>query len=237
MFCTNCGRKNSDDSNFCVACGTKLLHPVSGRGIEIPHPVQGEMLYGSTMNGAVRERTKKRTLRIVLIAVVTALLVAAAVLVKVLLFGGLSGKSEEKIVRTFIETFMHGNARSFMELRPETVMEDAVKSLGLSEDMVIAQLDEQFQNLHTEMEDEFGEGWSYTYSIQSVEPISEQELQEKMQEYREEKCALEIKEGKRFSLNVEVKGSEDTEKDDINIDLIKVGKKWYLDIISVADMF
>lgn len=31
IYCTNCGRKNSVESNFCLFCGSKLVKPATGQ--------------------------------------------------------------------------------------------------------------------------------------------------------------------------------------------------------------
>ena len=97
-------------------------------------------------------------------------------------------------------------------------------------------MDEMLQSAQSSLKSMLGEEWSYSYKIQKMEKMSQEEIQEKEKDYADEDCELDIKEGKTVTVELTIKGKDIENSQEINIGIIKVGKKWYLDAMSLSDL-
>ena len=235
MFCTKCGAKNDDNAKFCVECGNKLEHVIpAGQKVQ-----QGDASYVPSGNqqGEIprfipSDRMEKRKNSLFgsikpVPVIVTVLLVIAVLLLGKMLF---SGGQEKKLIKNFVKAEMEGNAKV-----PDEMFRLAEKE-GMDKEELTDKMDEMLQSAQSSLKSMLGEEWSYSYKIQKMEKMSQEEIQEKEKDYADEDCELDIKEGKTVTVELTIKGKDIENSQEINIGIIKVGKKWYLDAMSLSDL-
>lgn len=240
MFCVKCGAKNDDNAKFCVECGNKLEHVIPAR----QKVQQGDASYVPSGNqqGEIprfipSDRTEKRKNTLFrnmkpVPVVVTVLLVLAVVLLGKMLF---SGGQEKKLIKNFVKAEMEGNAKTLINMLPDEVVRVAEKD-GMDKKELTDQMDEMLQSVQSSLKSMLGEDWNYSYKIQKMEKMSQEEIQEKEKDYADEECELDIKEGKTVTVELTIKGKDIENSQEIDIGIIKVGKKWYLDAMSLSDL-
>ncbi|MDO5808036.1 MAG: hypothetical protein Q4P26_06515 [Lachnospiraceae bacterium] len=164
--------------------------------------------------------------------VVTVLLVLAVVLLGKMLF---SGGQEKKLIKNFVKAEMEGNAKTLINMLPDEVIRVAEKD-GMDKEELTDQMDEMLQSVQGSLKSMLGEDWNYSYKIQKMEKMSQEEIQEKEKDYADEECELDIKEGRTVTVELTIKGKDIENSQEIDIGIIKVGKKWYLDAMSLSDL-
>ena len=240
MFCTKCGAKNDDNAKFCVECGNKLEQVIpAGQKVQ-----QGDASYVPSGNqqGEIprfipSDRMEKRKNSLFgsikpVPVIVTVLLVIAVLLLGKMLF---SGGQEKKLIKNFVKAEMEGNAKVLINMLPDEMFRLAEKE-GMDKEELTDKMDEMLQSAQSSLKSMLGEEWSYSYKIQKMEKMSKEEIQEKEKDYADEDCELEIKEGKTVTVELTSKGKDKENSQEINIGIIKVGKKWYLDAMSLSDL-
>ena len=247
MFCTNCGRKNSDNAKFCMACGAKL-DPVE-RKTEIE-------LQTTSKKAHVGKNTKRVLIPAVILA---AILATTMLMLKPKLIA--SGDTEQNAIQNFLEAFLKGDAEKLLGLLPENLVDNVLEQQELWKELVegrevdesetqfikehvkelcmIKPINRGLDSIQDEFDEDFGEGWNYSYKILSSKNLSAEEIEEKEQEYAG-KVDCNISEGKYVELELQIKckGSESELDEALNfgLDLIKIEENWYVDIFGIDDI-
>lgn len=219
MFCGKCGTRNPDGSAFCVGCGTQL-----GEYVQTPAPVN-----------TVRTRKKKKSILLWLIPVVMVILAAAVVTL-----GILTGRTEETAAEMFINASLYGDTEALVELIPEQLYRQALKEINLFADGeasygvedLKAYLQEGFQEIVDETQEdlqwEYGSKWKAVYKIEASEHVTGMDLEMIKQEYLED-YGLKITDATELKIQISIRGEDGRDEETEYIDLIKIGRKWYLD--------
>ena len=99
-------------------------------------------------------------------------------------------------------------------------------------------MDDAWKTAMQTVTDTLGENWSYSYDIQKIEDVSEDDIKEKEDLYSEISCDLDITKAKTVSVEITMKGKDTESSRVLDIDLIKVkGKgKWYLDLTGLESL-
>lgn len=158
--------------------------------------------------------------------------IAALVVIIILGIALFGGRSEKSTIKKCVEGQMEGKAKKVVKLLPKEMVEAACEEGGyLDKKELIAELDEEIQKQLEQIEEVYGKGWKYDYEIVEKEDKSIEELREMRQEYQEDyNVKLDIKKAKEVEIEITVssKDKEDSTTNTIWVDLIKVGRSWYI---------
>lgn len=213
MFCGNCGTQNPDNAPFCAGCGAKLNEaPVA--------PAAPETDFAPVRRPAPKS---KKGLLVGILSAVVAIAVAL-----VLIFCISTPKGAAKKLCKAIEK---GNAKTIMKLLPKQVKEEA---FGDKDDQKEAQ--EELQEMLDEMLEELEDyDVEFELSVSKVEKVDKDDLED-IQETYEDAFDCKVKDAKEVTVKIAINedGDKDTEK--VSIYVIKVGMKWYVDYMSLAEV-
>ena len=221
MFCASCGTKVGQDFLFCPQCGKP-----SGQGKKQPSVPQA-VPPGVPGAAAPKKRRKQR-----MVGIVASVLAVAVILVAAVTFFG--GRSYESVVKQYISATLEGDYAKIWKLLPKEVREkalDYLELLGMNdvsdiEDLIGDDIAEALERAT----DEFGENWKFRYEIVDEDNFSKAELKEIKQVCRLIGIRdMEINEGKRLEVELTITGKNGaTEEDTIYLDVLKIGRSWYL---------
>ena len=232
--------------NFGGKCGKLLIQAVPGKqGGSMPEGAGGmtgsftrerlyretPVLYGNREKQNVYRRQERRKISVIPT-------IAAVLIVAVMIFIGksiLSGGGETKVIKNFVEAEMTGDAETILDMIPKVVLEGAAKEMDKDVSELKDELSDEFDPLMKTINKSLGEGWSYSYEILEIKDLSEDEIADLEEEYSEV-CELSIKKAKTATVEITIKGEDTDRSEKVEIGIIKVGGKWYLDIVSLGNL-
>ena len=224
MFCTECGAKNEDSAKFCVDCGAKLDN--SNVRIKIPTPSETD----SGMNKKVIRKPRKK---INVIPIIILLILAVAVVTFPRLI--LSGQSEKKLIKEFIKAEMTADGEKVVEILPDEITEAAEAQGGITKDEFIQAVQDQLSSTLSAVISTYGEGWKYSYKIKDIKKASQEDIEDWKNTYKNEfEIDVDISEGKICEVEINFNGNEINNTSNIELNLVKIRGKWYVDFASLA---
>lgn len=224
MFCTECGAKNEDSAKFCVDCGAKLGN--SNIRIKIPTPSETD----SGMNKKVIRNPRKK---INVIPIIILLILAVAVVTFPRLI--LSGQSEKKLIKEFIKAEMTADGEKVIEILPDEIVEAAETQGGMTKNEFIKAVQEQLNSVMNTVVNTYGEEWKYSYEIKSIKKASQEDIEEWKNTYKDGfEMDVDISEGKICEVEINFNGNEIRNTSNIELNLVKIRGKWYVDFASLA---
>ncbi len=224
MFCTECGAKNEDSAKFCVECGAKLGN--SNVRIKIPTPSETD----SGMNKKVIRNPRKK---INVIPIIILLILAVAVVTFPRLI--LSGQSEKKLIKEFIKAEMTADGEKVIEILPDEIVEAAETQGGMTKNEFIKAVQEQLNSAMNTVVNTYGEEWKYSYEIKSIKKASQEDIEEWKNTYKDGfEMDVDISEGKICEVEINFNGNEIRNTSNIELNLVKIRGKWYVDFASLA---
>ncbi|WP_296119079.1 zinc ribbon domain-containing protein [uncultured Eubacterium sp.] len=224
MFCTECGAKNEDSAKFCVDCGVKLGN--SNVRIKIPTPSETD----SGMNKKVIRKPRKK---INVIPIIILLILAVAVVTFPRLI--LSGQSEKKLIKEFIKAEMTVDGEKVIEILPDEIVEAAETQGGMTKNEFIKAVQEQLNSAMNTVVNTYGEEWKYSYEIKSIKKASQEDIEEWKNTYKDGfEMDVDISEGKICEVEINFNGNEIRNTSNIELNLVKIRGKWYIDFASLA---
>lgn len=224
MFCTECGAKNEDSAKFCVECGAKLGN--SNVRIKIPTPSETD----SGMNKKVIRNPRKK---INVIPIIILLILAVAVVTFPRLI--LSGQSEKKLIKEFIKAEMTADGEKVIEILPDEIVEAAETQGGMTKNEFIKAVQEQLNSAMNTVVNTYGEEWKYSYEIKSIKKASQEDIEEWKNTYKDGfEMDVDISEGKICEVEINFNGNEINNTSNIELNLVKIRGKWYVDFASLA---
>lgn len=243
MFCTKCGAKNDDNAKFCVECGSPLEHVVSsaesgfskgtgGTVHSFTPAVSSREIPPFKMETTQAYRKQEHRKVNIIPVIITLVLVAAILFVGKSIF---SSGGEKKLIKNFVKAEMAGDAKTILNMIPDDVLDGLSKETGMDLTELTDEMNDEVESAMKTINDTLGEGWSYSYDIQKMEDMSEEDIKEKEELYSEI-CDLDITKGKTASVEIAVKGKETETSKVLDIGIIKVKGKWYLDITSLENL-
>lgn len=216
MFCGKCGAKNADNAEFCTNCGAKLNKSASTKMDAVSVSNQND---------------KNRKVGIIAVAVVVVLVV----IIGIFLFGGRSYKST---VEKFVDAEFDANAEAIFDLMPEKMIDYGLEQDGYDSDDLdglIDNLNEELQDQLDSLDDYLGEGWKTSYKILNTEDIKGDDLDDIKDAY--EDADVKVSAAKNVEAELTVTSNETESSNTLEISLIKVGRSWYLDVMSMGNLF
>lgn len=208
MICKNCGFENESQARFCVKCGKELSSEEEKR--EDP-------------GSALAQKLKKQP------ALLGA--VAAAVLVLVLVVTAMSGQGEKKVVDRCIKGVMTCDMDKILSVFPEEMLE-MLDEEGISREYFKNELEDQLSYAVDVLKDA-ADDIKFSYKIKEIRDLDDTELIDIQDEYRYN-CNLDVSDAEIVEVELNVSGEVENTAD-IEIGVIKIGRKWYLDVISTTE--
>lgn len=226
MYCTNCGAKNEDGAKFCVKCGEKLNNSSLGRKIEVTEKTP-------YFEQAVGKKSKEvhKKIKIIPVVILLILVVAVVIFPKFIM----SGQAEKKIIKEFMEAEMTGDAEKIIDILPEEILEIAKTEGGMSRNELAEEMRKQFDSVIGTLESTYGEDWKYSYKINSIKKLSQEDMEDIKDMYSDDlEMKLDISEAKTAKVEVNVRGDNLDNTLTLDVNLLKIKNKWYLDFASLA---
>lgn len=216
MFCGKCGTKNADDAVFCAACGAKLNERTVNTGST---PISFD--------------ANNKNRKVGMIAVIIGLV--AIIGIGVALFGG---RGYKKTVNKYIKAQFDGDTKTIFKLMPDDVVDNMLEEDGYDKDELDKLIDEVGEDLEDYMdsiERYYGEGWKVSHEILAVEKVTGDELDDLKEEY--EDTDVKVSAAKTVEVELTIKGEETEASTTVEIPVIKIGRSWYLDMLTMGSIF
>ena len=215
MFCGKCGAQNTDNAEFCTNCGAKLKKS-SQTTVPVSVPNQND---------------KNRKVGMIAVAVAA----VVVIILGVVLFGGRSYKAT---VEKFVDAQFDANAEAIFDLMPEKMIDYALEQDGYDSDDLDDLIDDANETLQDQLDslDSYlGEGWKISYEILDTEDIKGDDLDDIKDAY--EDADVKVSAAKDVEIEITVKADETEISNSLDVSLIKVGRSWYLDVMSMGNLF
>ena len=216
MFCGKCGAQNADSAEFCTNCGAKLKKnaPTTAATVSVPN-----------------QNDKNRKVGMIAVAVA----VVVVIILGVVLFGGRSYKAT---VEKFVDAQFDANAEAIFDLMPEKMIDYALEQDGYDSDDLDDLIDDANETLQDQLDslDSYlGEGWEISYEILDTEDIKGDDLDDIKDAY--EDADVKVSASKDVEIEITVKADETESSNSLDVSMIKVGRSWYLDVMSMGNLF
>ena len=216
MFCGKCGAQNAENAEFCTNCGAKLKRnaPTTAATVSVPN-----------------QNDKNRKVGMIAVAVA----VVVVIILGVVLFGGRSYKAT---VEKFVDAQFDANAEAIFDLMPEKMIDYALEQDGYDSDDLDDLIDDANETLQDQLDslDSYlGEGWKVSYEILDTEDIKGDDLDDIKDAY--EDADVKVSAAKDVEIEITVKADETESSNSLDVSLIKVGRSWYLDVMSMGNLF
>lgn len=219
MFCGKCGVKNADDAQSCTGCGAKL---------------NGGQLANNSTSTVARPGNKNKKVGIIAVAVI-------AVVVIALIIGIFGGRGYKSTVNKFLDaTYNSADCKAMFKQMPDEVTDYVLEDAGYEDDelkLFIEEMNEELQDSLDYYEEYFGEDWSVSWEILSVEDVTGRDMKDLRDDYEDEDIDIEISAAKTVEVEVTITGEYGEVSNSIEIPVIKVGRSWYIDGISIGGVF
>lgn len=216
MFCGKCGAKNEDHVGFCANCGAKLNSDSSTPTVTLSTPSQNH---------------QNRKVGIIAVAVVA----VAVVLLGIFLF---SGRSYKSTVEKYIDYQFDGNAEGIINLMPDKMLDYAMEQDGYAPsdlDEAIADMNDELQDQLDTLDSYFEDGWDISYKIIKAEDVKGDDLDDIKDSYAD--ADIKVSAAKSVEVELTITSGETESSNSMYIDLVKVGRSWYLDVASMGNLF
>lgn len=216
-FCGKCGTKNDDSAMYCAKCGAKLKNNSDTANIRPVSEIQ----------------TSVKNKKIGMAAVGAAAIVV--VVLAVFLFGGRSYKA---VIKQYVDNTFNADAKAIVELIPDDVMEYMMEEEGYDRDDLDDQIDEMeeyFENTIETLDDSLGKNWKMSYEILAVEDMKGDDLDDIKDSY--EDADIKVSAAKKVEVEIMITADETENSNTLDVSLIKVGRSWYLDTLSMGSFF
>lgn len=203
MFCKKCGHKAEDNSIFCEHCGEKIILDSTDSEKEL---------------NSVPHIEKKNYKKIGIISVVIFLLLISILILIIssAFSGGGAGSSYKTTIKNYFESITDLDAKSLIDLMPEETFDYMVEHY----------LADLLGYMGYDLDD--WDDLKLTYDIVDTDDIKGDDLEEIQADY-EYYYDCKVSAAKNVTVEIQIKYDGETEKDEVEIPLVKIGGKWYID--------
>ena len=168
------------------------------------------------------------------IIAVSVIVIIIAVIGSVLL----GGRSYKATIEKFVDAEFKADAEAIFDLLPENMIDYALEQDGYDSDDLDDLIDDANETLQDQLDslDSYlGEGWKISYEILDTEDIKGDDLDDIKDAY--EDADVKVSAAKDVEIEITAKADETESSNSLDISLIKVGRSWYLDVMSMGDLF
>ena len=217
MFCGQCGNKNPEDSKFCHECGAILT--------------SDELTLSK-----IKSDNKNR--KIGIIAFTIGIIIASA-----LLLYFLTGRSYKATIDQYFNAQFNADAEAIIELFPEKTYDYILEEAGYDDDEFDEFIDEGNEvllDMLNDLEKYAGKDYDISYFISSIKNINGVKFDKLKDDYQD--MDIKISDAKTIELTIQyyigTEMNKQTERNQtISISVIKIGHSWYLDILTMKNIF
>lgn len=220
MFCTNCGKENESDAVYCIECGHEM-NEASSKKINLKIP-------------DITIKNKK--------AVTAVAAVVLLVLVGSFVFGR---RSYKKTINLFVKYSTPDKMdimKMYDELVPAKVMDYARKESETSRSEFkkeMKKLEEDAERNYKQIEEQYDvkmKDIKISYKIAGAETLKGDDLADIKDLYKDD-IGLKVSAAKQIEVELTIHIDKDTEfTNSMDVDLIKVGRSWYLDLPTMGGL-
>ena len=227
MYCGKCGSKNLDGAEYCANCGAKLS------ASSIPGGQQTGGALNSGPSAPVSIAIPKKGVNIRNIAIIICVAVVAIV------FGTmfLGGRSVKTTVDKMITATFAGDAQGIVDLVPDKVLDQVLRSEGYDRSQLDSFLAEGSDELQVQLNLlalNVGSPMKTEHTF-TEEDKTQEEIDDLNSEYEE--FGVKVSAAKTAWVEITVSGPVRENTSQMNLPLIKVGKSWYVDVVSLGSLF
>lgn len=213
MFCGKCGEQINGNEKFCPKCGTPVVNSLQ-KGTVGTSQAEG---MGA---GNVVPKQRPPYLAIGLIVIIALIVVIAA---KAIFFSS----GYETTVKKFIKAAEKQDVKLLISTMPDEIFDVLEEQMDLDRDEIIDNLDDMVSGLT----DEYDGKTKIKYEIDDIHTLKKSEISEIEEDMYD---LVKIKEGKSIELFMEIYIDGDKEEEEeLSLNVIKVGRKWYIDPTSL----
>ena len=219
-ICANCGNEMSDESMFCMNCGT----PVAAEPVAEPAaPVRktGKKFDVSKLLAAFKENPKLR------LAAIAAAAVIALVLIIVIISA--CANPWKSGMTNYINLAYKGKAGAMVKAAPNEVWEYIDDEYGISKDDIKKDSKDYAEEISEDLEDTYGKNVKYTYKVVKQKKMTKK-MVEDLGEILEENYDIDsdiVKAGYIVQLEYEVSGKDYFHWDEGMFMFVKIKGSWY----------
>ncbi len=218
MYCGRCGNEIPDNAAFCPKCGNAVSGGSGGQksGVPAEQKVPG----------------KKNPAPVFVKAGAAVVVIAVIFLIG---FPMLFGRSEEKVVKQYIEAVLTADGEKLYKLFPKVRQEAFVKQfsqeMGIDdEEGVIDYFSDDLDRQLEAFTSRYGSDWTYTFKTVEEMDFTEEEINARKDTYRKRGVRnLKIDAMKRVTVEVYVRSKDKSQEDTVKrvVDIAKIGRSWY----------
>ena len=137
--------------------------------------------------------------------------------------------------RKKIKAEMTADGEKVVEILPDEITEAAEAQGGITKDEFIQAVQDQLSSTLSAVISTYGEGWKYSYKIKNIKKASQEDIEDWKNTYKNEfEIDVDISEGKICEVEINFNGNEINNTSNIELNLVKIRGKWYVDFASLA---
>ena len=154
----------------------------------------------------------------------------AIVMVSAIFIAAWNETSYIETVDTFVSVFFKGRTQTISDLAPEEYWDHVKKETGLTLKKVEDLLEEDYENNYEQMCLEYGDNFLVEYEVVTEKALSAKKLK-KIQKVLKDEYGIDkdhVTEGKKLEAVMTLTGTEDSNIEEINFELVKIRDDWYM---------
>lgn len=158
----------------------------------------------------------------------------AVVAVGIFLFGGRSYKAT---VKRFVNATFEADAEAMLKLIPKKMVDNLLEEEGYDDDELddmVDEMNEYFQDQVDSLDKYLGEGWEVSYEILAAEKLTGSDLKDIKERY--EDADVKVSAAKEIEIELTIKTDEMENSNTTELYVVKVGRSWYLDAVSMGGL-
>lgn len=185
-------------------------------------------------------KPKKPKMILAIVGILVVIVLAAVIVPRVT---GV-GSSEKKVVKAYFEGIINQDSEKIIDLFPKELLKAAEKEDSGSVKGMQSDIQDSLDEVKKAWDDEYGDGWKISYKINNIQELSQTAVESLNDRYSEifednisDMSKLKITEAKNAEVELMMYvGKDKKESETIEINLIKTGNKWCLDVLDMEDL-
>ena len=254
IFCGNCGAELPDDAQFCTNCGHSVpaksaesegaetvnaavetdaaaeptaaapASPTDSASQPAAAPSSAETAAAPSSAETAPVQNNKNLIPIIIGGA------AAAVLLIVLIVSISLGGGYKKAINNYFDVMFRGKADKIEKLCPPKYWDWYEDEYNEELDDIKDEYKDNWEDMLEKFEDEYGNNFKATYKITDKKELSDKKLktiQDNLKE-RYDIAKKSVKKAYKLDLDVELKGKDDEDSNELTVYAVKIGGNWYL---------
>lgn len=215
MYCEKCKKQSPENFKHCAYCGATF----NRKKVKSNNKEDILTLFKK------RYKLPSMKSRVISLVIIASVLALAAIIT-----GLATGSKPDALVKTFTKAIELNDAELFYTLFDDQIKSYNKEYLYFDDEVVLTEMTTSMRRSNDFYKGKCGEEFKLTYKIDSVEYMSESELEE-INDYLSETYTYEklAKKGAKLSFTILASGKEgDYQSIYSDVNAIRIGSKWYL---------